>query len=487
MNHVFDDLRFPRPRRRKSPFLAHFWAAVASALFSGGFAPAARAQAPPVATEAAAAVPATKTPDEPARSEAGTLQGDLGLGPEWSVSTQSTYVDQFHYSFPSAYEGPNSFRSESDEEHTFSLSMFLGRRLWEGSELFYDPEFFQGHGLSSTVGIAGFPNGEAVKAGYANLHYNTSRLFIRQVFGFGGGKESLDADPRQFAGDEDVNRLVFSVGAFSADDFFDDNAFSHDARAQFMNWALWECAAWDYPANSTGFTDGAVVEWNSQDTTWHYGIFMEPMEANGARLDFHLEEAHGQVLQFDYRYPAGSSRGTIRTFVFWNQAHMGSYAEASSQPYPEDVILTRSYRSKVGFGSSWDQQLSENVGAFARASWNDGRTESFTFTEIDRSIAAGLSLAGKPWGRASDTMGFALAANGLSADHRRYLEEGGTGLILGDGALSYSPEEIVEAFYMFKPWHSFQIGPDFQYIRNPGYNSARGPVPVYAIRMHAEY
>jgi carbohydrate-selective porin OprB len=141
----------------------------------------------------------------------------------------------------------------------------------------------------------------------------------------------------------------------------------------------------------------------------------------------------------------------------------------------------------VGFGSSWDQQLSENVGAFARASWNDGRTESFTFTEIDRSIAAGLSLAGKPWGRASDTMGFALAANGLSADHRRYLEEGGTGLILGDGALSYSPEEIVEAFYMFKPWHSFQIGPDFQYIRNPGYNSARGPVPVYAIRMHAEY
>jgi high affinity Mn2+ porin len=425
--------------------------------------------------------------DSVAETDPDTLQGLLHLGSDWSISTQATYIEQFHFSFPSAYEGPNSFTGNDEEEHTFSYSLFLGRRLWNGTELFLDPEIFQGHGLSRTFGIAGYPNGEAVKSGFANLHFNTSRLFIRHEFDFGGGKEKLEADPRQFAEEEDVDRLVISVGKFSANDFFDDNAFSHDPRVQFMNWALWESAAWDYPADIVGFTSGAVAEWNTQNSTLHYGIFMEPTEANGARLDYHLWNAHGQILQYDYRYTWGGRHGTVRSFAYWNQADMGSYAVAAGQPDPEDIISTRSYRSKVGFGSSWDQELGGGVGAFARLSWNDGRTESFTFTEIDRSIAGGLSLDGAIWRRPSESAGIALAINGLSSDHRHYLESGGTGLILGDGSLSYSPEEIVEAYYMMRPWHFLQIGPDVQYIRNPGYNAARGPVPVYAIRGHVEF
>lgn len=451
-----------------------------------GITPAMKAQAPrePPQTEAAPPQPGT---DETAQIEAGGLQGDMGWGPGWSVLTQATFIEQFHYAFPSAYEGQNSFGSEAEAEHTFSFSLFLGRRLWEGGELFFDPEFFQGYGLSRTLGIAGFPNGEVVKAGFANLHYNTSRLFIREAFGFGGGKETLEADPRQFAGEEDVDRLVLSVGKFSANDFFDDNDYSHDPRTQFMNWALWESAAWDYPADIVGFSDGAVAEWNTRSSTWHYGIFMEPTESNGAREDYHLGKAHGQILQFDRRYIVGGRSGTTRWFAYWNQAHMGSYAVAAQQQDPEDIILTRSYRSKVGLGSSWNQELTESIGAFLRASWDDGRTESFTFTEVDRSVAGGLSIAGKSWRRPADTAGIAAVVNGLSANQRHYLEEGGTGLILGDGALSYSPEEILEAYYEFRPWHGLEFGPDFQYVRNPGYNSVRGPVSVYAVRAHVEF
>jgi high affinity Mn2+ porin len=408
-------------------------------------------------------------------------------GSPWSIGTQATYIDQFHFSFPSAYEGPNSLGSGYDVEHTFSFSLFIGRRIWAGGELFYDPEIFQGFGLSHTFGIAGFPNGEAVKSGFPHLHYNTSRLMIRQMFGFGGGKEAIEADPRQLAGEEDVNRLVISVGKFSANDFFDDNAYSHDSRSQFMNWALWESAAWDYPADVVGFTAGAVAEWNSQNAAWHFGVFMEPTEINGPRLDYHIGKAIGQILQYDRRYEWNGRHGTIRSFVYWNQAHMGLYSAAAGQPYPENLDPTRAYRSKEGFGSSWDQELTEDIGVFVRVSWNDGRTDDFAFTEIDRSLAGGLSLNGKIWGRAPDTVGLALAVNGLSSDHRHYLENGGTGLILGDGMLSYAPEEIMEAYYNFKPWHWLQIGPDFQYVRNPGYNSARGPVPIYAFRAHVEF
>jgi len=423
----------------------------------------------------------------PAEAPPGAVQDLVGTTAEWSLHTQATYIDQVNGSFPAAYDGPNSFGSRSEEEHTFSFSLYLGRRLWGGFEVFCDPEVFQGHGLSQTLGIAGFPNGEAVKSGYANLHLNVSRLFVRKVIGLGGAKEKIEEAANQFGGEEEINRLVFSAGTFSADDYFDDNPYSHDPRTQFMNWAMWESAAWDYPADIVGFTAGAVAEWNMPDCEWHFGVFMEPHEANGLRLDPHIDKAHSEVLQYDRRYSLGGFPGTVRAFVYWNEANMGSYAEAASQAAPENVTLTRAYRSKAGVGVSWDQQLTDALGGFVRLSWNDGHAESFTFTEIDESIAAGLAWSGKAWGRPGDTAGVSLAVDGISSEHRRYLAEGGTGLILGDGALAYAPEEILEVYYAFQATRWLQLGPDVQYIRNPGYNSARGPVPVCAIRAHVEF
>jgi high affinity Mn2+ porin len=437
----------------------------------------------PAPVTAAPAAPA------PAPADPATLFGVLPGVPDLTLHGQATWVDQGHPSFDSPYEGANSLTSASQEERTFSLSIFLGYRVLPGTEVYYNPEFFQGHGLSNTLGMAGFPNGEAVKAAFPNFHYNTSRLFIRQTFGLGGETEKLDDGRNQVAETVDVDRIILSVGKFAADDFFDDNAYSHDTRSQFMNWALWESAAWDYPADVVGYTAGFVAEWNTKNWMLHYGIFMEPTVSNGPTLDDHIMDAHGQILQFDQRYSWGGLSGTFRPFVFWNEARMGSYALADANASdPNALYETRAYRSKVGFGVSWDQQLTQDLGAFVRLSWDDGRTESFAFTEVDRSAAVGLSEGGAPWGRKDDVLGVAVVVNGIVGTHQAYLASGGEeGLILGDGALNYGPEEVLEAYYSIAVAKWLSISPDFQYAEHPGYNRDRGPVPLYALRVHCDF
>jgi high affinity Mn2+ porin len=431
--------------------------------------PAAVAQAPPASQAAASPAPEADSP--------------------WTLHEQATWIDQGHPSFNSPYEGPNSLTGQSQSERTFSFSVFLGYRVWAGTEIYYDPEFFQGHGLSNTLGMAGFPNGEAVKAAFPNLHYNTSRLFIRQTFGLGGETEKVGDDQNQIASAYDVNRITLTVGKFAASDFFDGNTYSHDTRSQFLNWALWESAAWDYPADVVGYTAGFVAEWNTKNWTLHYGIFMEPTESNGPVLDKHLLDAHGQIFQFDKRYTWGDLSGTVRPFVFWNQARMGNYDDALANPDITNALTqSRAYRSKVGLGISWDQQLAKDLGAFVRLSWDDGRTESFAFTEVDRSIAAGLSLRGARWGRKDDVLGVAGVVNAIVSSHQAYLAAGGSeGLILGDGALDYGPEEILEAYYSFQAAKWLSISPDFQYAEHPGYNRNRGPIPIYSLRLHVEF
>ena len=242
---------------------------------------------------------------------------------EWSFHAQSTYIDQWHYHFPAAYSGANSLTNASESERTFSFSLFLGRKLWAGAELYFNPEIFQGSGLSRTLGAAGFPNGEAVKAAFPNLHYNTSRLFIRQTFRArrGKGEDSRTTRTRSPATSTSTDH-VFSAGKFAASDFFDDNAYSHDTRTQFMNWALWESAAWDYPADVVGYTAGFVAEWNTQD--WpRYGIFMDARPSRTGRAG---PAPPGRPRPDPPIRPAllrWATGGTVRPFVYWNEAHMG--------------------------------------------------------------------------------------------------------------------------------------------------------------------
>jgi len=436
-----------------------------------------------ISTAAAAADAIESRP--PPSADTWSVLSDPG---NWTVVQQETEIEQWDSSFNSPYAGQNSFLPGGEGERTFSLTIFLGRKLWSGAELYYNPEILQGHGLSSTLGIAGFPNGEAVKAAFYQLHYNTSRLFIRQTIGLGGDTEKIEADENQFAETVDVDRLTFSIGKFSANDFFDDNAYSHDSRKQFMNWALWESAAWDYPADIIGYTCGFVAELNTKDWLLHYGIFLEPTVSNGATLQTDVAKAWAQVLEVDRRYSWDGHAGMIRPFLFWNRANMGNYDDslASASGVP-DITATRAYRSKVGAGLSWDQELTTGLGAFARLSWDDGRTETWAFTEIDSSVAIGLSLQGIPWKRPDDVLGVAVVGSGLSSEHRAYLAAGGIGLDLGDGRLNYGLEQIGEVYYNVKVCKWLWMTPDFQYVDHPGFNRDRGPVPLYALRAHLEF
>jgi high affinity Mn2+ porin len=407
--------------------------------------------------------------------------------PLYNLHGQVTWIDQAHPSFTSPYSGPRSFSADSENARTFSSSLFLGVRPFSLVDIYVDPEYLQGHGLGNTSGIAGFPNGEAAKAAFPNLHFNLSRLYLQHTFNLGGAAADVPDGPNQIATHETERHLTVSVGKFAANDFFDGNTYSKDDRSQFMNWSLWESGAWDFPADGFGYTGGIVVEYFTADWALHYGLLMEPTAPNGSTLDARLSKAHGQVLQLDRSYTWLGHTGTVRGFGFWNQARMGNYADAMGN-LSNGLVASRSYRSKAGFGLGWEQGLSDSLGCFSRVSWNDGHAESFAFAEIDRSVSVGLSLTGADWGRKNDVMAVAAVENGLSSSHRAYLAAGGTqGIFLGDGALSYGTEDILEAYYSFQATAAVSLSPDVQFISDPGYNRARGPVTVYAIRIHATF
>lgn len=404
-----------------------------------------------------------------------------------SFHAQTTFIEQAHPGFAAAYSGANSLDPGGEEKHTYSLTVFIGHALWAGAALYYDPEVTMGQGLSDTVGIAAFPNGEGTRASSNAPEYDTARLFIRQVINLGGRSSRIEDDQNQVAQTLDEDRLTFSLGKLSATDLFDGNSYSHDPRTEFLNWALVDDGAWDYPADSKGYTGGFAAEWATAGRTLRYGIFMEPRVANELPLDSRLDKAFGQVLEWEERYSAWGHPGALRPLVYWNRAHMGLYQAALEGTRPPDVTLSRSYRSKAGAGLNWEQEVGDGIGAFARAGFNDGRTETWAYTEIDRAISAGVSVNGGHWGRPGDTGGLAGIASGLSSEHRRYLGAGGDGFILGDGRLNYGSEEVLEAYYLWKPAGWLAITPDYQFIRNPGYNRDRGPVSAFGIRVHAEY
>ncbi len=407
----------------------------------------------------------------------------------WSIHGQTTFIEQWHGDFSAPYSGVSSLDPDREDKHTASFTLFLGRSLWPGGEIYYNPEVTQGNGLSGTVGLAGFPNGEATRAGSNTPEYNTARLFLRQTFGLGGPAETVESDNNQMAGSQDSERLTLTLGKLSAVDLFDGNTYSHDPRTQLLNWALMDNGAWDFPADTKGYTGGFTVDLKLAMRSLRWGIFMEPAEANGRPLDPHLRKAFGQAFEWEERYKTADRPGALRALLYWNRAHMGSYAEAlqTGGPNPPDVTLSRRYRSKAGAGLNWEQELATGLGAFVRVGFNDGHNETWAFTEIDRTASGGLSLKGAPWHRPDDTLAIAVVANGLSSEHRRYLAAGGHGFIVGDGALSYGAEEILETNYDWKAARWLALAADLQFVAHPGYNRDRGPVAIFALRLHAEF
>ena len=402
-------------------------------------------------------------------------------------------ISQWNGTFRSPYSGPHSFISGNETATSETSTLEMGLRLWEGdwqgAELYFDPEIAGGLGLSDVFGIAAFPNGDITRVGKEQPTPYVARLYVAETFGFGGQQEKVESGPNALAGWRDISRLTISVGKFAAEDFFDGNAYSHDPRSQFMNWALMYNAAWDYPADVRGYTYGGVFELNEKDWAFRYGLFAEPSTANGPNLDPHFDVAHGQAWELELRYCLFDQPGKARFMVYWNRAHMGNYNQATLEPqFNLDITATETYCSKYGYGLNIEQQLSKNLGYFLRWGWDDGHTETWAFTECDRTITSGLLLKGERWCRPDDAVGMGVALDGLSVPHRAYLQAGGLGFELGDGTLDYAPEVAFEWFYALKfKKKSIWITPDVQLIMDPGYNEDRGPIVIGGVRVHGEF
>jgi high affinity Mn2+ porin len=407
---------------------------------------------------------------------------------QWNLHFQTTAGTQGYPGFPAAYTGANSLTPGAQIKDTISVDATGGVRLWRGGEFFADVVIWQGYGLSNTLGMAGFPNGEAFRVGRTYPDASLCRAIIRETIGLGGGKETTDNSPSGLGGAQDVRRLTFTVGHLSAKDIFDANAYANDSRSQFMNWALMANEAWDYPANTIGFTNGAAVELNTHEWTGRLGLFMVSKVANGLRMDWNLAHAWSAVAEAERRYSPRGHAGAIRLLAYDQRAHMGSYQDTLNNPsLDEDIYLTAAYRYKYGFGVNLEQEIRKNLGAFMRMGWSDGKNQTYEFADVDRTATAGLSLKGARWGRAEDTVGLGVVVNGISAAHREFLAAGGLGILIGDGGLDYRSERIVEAYYNWKIAKHFQLTGDYQTAQDPAYNHARGPINLFALRFHTEY
>jgi len=403
---------------------------------------------------------------------------------------QQTVITQYKPSFSAKYSGLNSLSTGEETQSSITSTLFGAARLWKGAEAYFNPEISGGSGLSKTLGVAGFPNGETFRVGSSEPKVYIARLFLKQTFEWGTEKDTIAPDQNQLAGLRSKRYFSVAVGKFGMADFFDDNSFSHDPRTQFMNWALMDNGAWDYPANTRGYTIGAYTELGQPDWTLRFALTMVVTEANSSIWDSKINKANTQTLEFEKRYTLGGQKGVLRLLAFRNNGKYGDYNLAVAQnPNAPDVDETLAYgRHKYGFGVNAEQYLNKDFGVFAKASWNDGHTETWFFTEIDRSLTFGGLLKGTSWKRADDELGLAFIGNGLSGPHRNYLAAGGYGFLIGDGKLNYAPEMIAELYYKINAFQKkFFISPDYQFIINPAYNTDRGPVNVFSIRAHVEF
>ena len=403
---------------------------------------------------------------------------------------QFTYVEQETSGFNAPYSGANSLSPDRGAETT-DATLYLGARLWPGAEGWINGEIDQGFGLDDTLGAAGFPSGEAYKIGKNQPYLRLPRLFIRQTLNLDDAPQAVDAAANQLGGSRSANRVVITVGKFGVADVFDTNQYAHDPRSDFFNWAAIDAGTFDYAADAWGYTVGAAVEWYRNSWTVRAGVFDLSTVPNSPHLDPGFHEFQS-VLEFEKRHEIGDRAGRILFTVFDSRGRMGLLDDAvrlaESTGTSPDIAAVREYRGRVGASVDLEQQLTAALGAFARIGKAAGNVEPYEFTDIDRTLSAGLSLQGIRWHRAEDTLGLAAIDNGISAARERYLNAGGLGILVGDGRLPRpGPEQILETYYSLAIATYVHLSIDYQWIDHPAYNRDRGPVSVVAVRVHAQF
>lgn len=423
-----------------------------------------------------------------------TTSGEPSAGDQdqrWAVHFQSTLTEQFHPALHSPYRGPESLDPAARGSETIDATLFAGVRLWKGMELWANPEIDQGFGLSNTIGVAGFPSGEAYKVGKAEPYYRLQRLFVRQVIDLGGERQKVDPDQNQLGGSQTADRIVVTLGKFSVGDVFDANSYAHDPRNDFLNWTVIDTGTFDYAADAWAYTPGISVELYKGRWAFRQGLFDMSTEPNSTRYDPKFDQFQ-MIEEVERDFKVAGRDAKLRLTGWLSRGRMGRFSDAirlsQSSGRPADIAGVRHYQGRMGWGLDYEQQLRDDLGLFARVGWADGGKEPFEFTDVDRTAAAGLSLKGTRWKRADDTVGVALVVNEISKMHQKFLADGGMGILVGDGKLPHpGPESSFEAYYSVSVIKPIKLTFDYQFIDNPGYNRDRGPVNVLGVRLHGQF
>ncbi len=417
----------------------------------------------------------------------------------WWLSGQANIIGQWHAAFSAVYSGPNSLRAEAEHATSEVFTLYTGYQVFKYTEVLFDLESAGGHGLSNTLGLAGFPNLDVVRNPTLGRAPYIARLMLHQIIPLNHESAPAERGVLSLATSLPVRRIELRIGKMSLVDFLDVNSAGSDSHLQFLNWTTDNNGAYDYAANTRGYTEAVVVEYDDHDFSVRFAEAMMPKVANGINLDADMLRAHSEAVEGEWREKAfGGRNGVVRVLSFVNHANMGSYREAiddflrGSGPgaggaRPSIIATRQQGRVKYGFGLTFEQDLTSHFGVFGRLGWNDGKTESFVYTEVDRAFEIGAYFRGEWWKRKNDRAGAAFDLNGISGGHARYLQLGGLGFLLGDGGLTYDTEKIFEAYYTAHVWRGSFLSFDLQHAQNPGYNEARGPVLIPALRAHVDF
>lgn len=412
----------------------------------------------------------------------------------WFLAGQANVIFQWHPTFPAKYSGAHSLQAPAQTANSRVETLFTGLEITHGLELLVDVEDATGHGLSTTLGVAGFPDLDAVRASGASSKPYFARMMLHWIVPLGGKPVSADRNFLNLAREVRERRLEIRLGKFGMVDFFDANAVGTDSHYQFLGWAIDNNAAYDYSADTHGYTYGLLVEYYQPRLVLRYAEVLEPKMANALPIDFNITKAHSENFEVElHRNFFGKQETVLRLLSYVNHAGMGSYREAIADflagqtPVPDVIATRRQGRIKYGFGANLEQSLPAGIRTFARFGWNNGTTESWAYTEADQAVSFGADHDGARWHRPHDRAGLAFDTLAISGDHRRYLALGGLGFLLGDGALTYGREQSLEFYYNAHIWRGAFLAFDIQHVTNPGYNQDRGPVVVPAVRLHLEF
>ncbi len=433
--------------------------------------------------------------DTAQKAQPGVLNPD-----DFNVHGQATFTWQGYPQMRSPYEGPNSLPGSGQGRQTTDATLYVGARLWQGAELWIDPEIDQGFGIADTHGVAGFTSAEAYKEGAAYPYARLQRYFVRQTIDLGGDTQKVDADINQFAGSVTANRLVVTVGKFAVVDIFDTNKYANNPKSDFLNWSLINAGTFDYAGDAWGYSYGAAAEWYQGNWTVRGGVFdmsATPAESADSAASYGLDDSFSQfqmVGEVERRYQLWGQPGAIKITGFLIRGRMASFQDAidlslaTGLDINDATAAVRTYQSRPGVSVNLQQQVTEDVGVFARAGWADGSVEPWDFADIDRTVSAGVSIAGRQWERPDDTVGIAGVVNGIAGVHQAWLNAGGLGILIGDGMLPHpGPEGIVETYYSYALSLAVHLTADYQFVANPGYNTDRGPANVFSGRVHWQF